>query len=228
MNVDKQFGMMAGLIGEQSRAVMLWHLLGGKALTATELAISADVSPQSASMHLNKLLKAGVLAMEKQGRHRYYKFSTPEAAYAVEAIANLIPPEKDPQKLPTGGRSEIQYCRTCYDHLAGKVGVLVTGRLVERKVIVPRGLQFELTAKGRAWFNSLEIDAIALQNSRRVFARTCLDWTERKHHLAGALGAAFLDAMLEADWVRRMKNSRAILLTPKGRRKFHDLLGLDV
>jgi DNA-binding transcriptional ArsR family regulator len=220
--------MMAGLIGEQSRAVMLWHLLGGKALTATELAISADVSPQSASMHLNKLVQAGVLAMEKHGRHRYYKFSTPEAAYAVEAIANLIPPEKSRQKFPAGGLSEIQYCRTCYDHLAGKVGVLITERCVERKFIIPRVLQFELTPKGRAWFDSLGIDAAALQNSRREFARACLDWTERRHHLAGALGAALFDAMLKADWMRRMRHSRAILLTSKGRRKLHDLLDLNV
>jgi len=228
MAAEKQFGLIAGLIGEKARATMLWHLLGSKALTATELAMCAEVSPQSASMHLTKMLHAGLLGMEKHGRHRYYRLAGPEAAYAVEAIASLIPAENGILNSPVSNSDGIRYCRTCYDHLAGRVGVLLTEQLIKRKIIIRAGEQFELTRKGSGWFTSLGVDLATLKNSRRAFARACLDWSERRHHLAGALGAGLLEFMLGSDWIRRVKYSRFVVLTPKGRRQMHELLGLDV
>lgn len=228
MIAENQFGILAGLIGEKSRAIMLWHLLGDKALTATELAMGANVSPQSASMHLNKLVNAGLLSMEKQGRHRYYRFSGPDAAYAVEAIANLLPAERPVRDPAVGEVDDIRFCRTCYDHLAGRVGVLLTDRLLKQNIIVRAGSEFETGRKGAGWFSSMGIDVAELKNMRRDFARACLDWSERRHHLAGALGAAFLETMLESDWIRRVKQSRSIILTSKGRRRMYELLGLEV
>jgi DNA-binding transcriptional ArsR family regulator len=228
MDADKHFGQIAGLIGDKSRALMLWHLLGNKALTATELALCADVSPQSASMHLNKLLDSGVVAVEKQGRHRYYRFASREAAYAVEGIANLLPAGMGVPAPSADQVDSIRYCRTCYDHLAGKVGVLLTEKLIEKRIIGREGSRFALTPKGTTWFGSLGIDAAELRGARRVFARACLDWSERRSHLAGALGAAFLDKMFETDWIRRVKHSRAIIVTAKGKRRLRNLFSVDL
>jgi len=229
MVVNERLGMITHLIGEKSRAIMLWNLLGDNALTATELATCADVSPQSASMHLNKLVHARLLVTEKQGRHRYYRLSGPDVAYAVEAIASLIPAEKNTLKDSSVRKvDDVRYCRTCYDHLAGKVGVLLTDQLLKHKIILRVGAEFDLTRKGVEWFESMGIEVEALKNTRRIFARACLDWSERRHHLAGALGAAFLKKILEFDWVRQVKHSRAMILTPKGRREIYDLLRLNV
>jgi DNA-binding transcriptional ArsR family regulator len=228
MIAENRFAGIAALIGERSRAVMLWHLLGDKALTATELAMCANVSPQSASMHLNKLVTAGMLSVEKLGRHRYYRFAGPEAAYAVEAIANLLPAESGVRASVVRGVDDIRYCRTCYDHLAGRVGVLLTDRLLTHNLILRAGSEFDASRKGAGWFRSMGIDVAELRNLRRDFARACLDWSERRPHLAGALGAALLESMLGSDWIRRVKQSRSVILTPKGRRRMYELLGLEV
>ena len=143
-----QFKQIAALIGDPTRATILWTLLDGKAFTATELAITADTSPQNISMHLSKLVQAGLLCVESQGRHRYYKFSGKDIAYAIEAMANLIPHPTTKKNLPSENISPIKYCRTCYDHLAGKVGVLITDSLVQQKIIVDKNNSFELSSKG--------------------------------------------------------------------------------
>src|SRR5882757_211587 len=137
MNAEEQFSQLASLIGEPARAKMLWHLLDGRAFTATELALMAEVSPQSASMHLNKLMQAEFLTVEHQGRHRYYKFASREVAYAIEAIASLLPSGKteSPENFLHNGH--IKYCRSCYDHLAGKIGVAITDQLVKNQLIMP-------------------------------------------------------------------------------------------
>ncbi len=228
MIADQHFGRIAHLISERSRATMLWHLLGDTALTATELALCANVSPQSASMHLNKLVHAGLLVIEKRGRHRYYRLSRPEVAYAIEALASLLPGEQRDRIGTAHEVDDIRYCRTCYDHLAGRIGVLITEHLLKHKVILRAGSQFKLTRNGVKCFESLGIAIADVKRSRRMFARACLDWSERRYHLAGSLGAALLDSMLESDWVRRVRNSRAVVLTPKGRRQIYDRLGLSV
>jgi len=216
---------IAALIGDPVRVRILWTLLDGRAYTARELAIGVETSPQNLSMHLSKLLKAGLLSVEAQGRHRYYSFSREEVAFAIEAMANLVPPpgvHQEPEMVP------INYCRTCYDHLAGKVGVLVTDSLVTQKIIEPAGGKFTVTAKGTKWLTRLDIDCLTLQQHRRAFTRACLDWTERRSHLAGALGAALLKKMLDERWIRHMANSRAVLVTPKGQKAFREVFGITL
>jgi DNA-binding transcriptional ArsR family regulator len=239
MDVEERFRTIAALIGEPARATMLWSLLDGKALTATELAIRADVSAQSASMHLNKLVQADLLAVESQGRHRYYRFRKPETAYVIEALANLITTHtpESPSHTSTLSRSNalsssdptgIRYCRTCYDHLAGKVAVEITNRLVHQKIVSLENDHYDVTRKGLQWFNTLGIDAESLRHERRQFARRCLDWSERKPHLAGSLGAALLNTWIDSGWITRQKNSRATIVTAKGQQGFYKLLGLNI
>ncbi|HTI07634.1 MAG TPA: helix-turn-helix transcriptional regulator [Puia sp.] len=256
--MEQQFSQLASLIGEPARAKMLWNLLDGRAFTATELALMADVSPQSASMHLNKLLQAQLLTVEHQGRHRYYALASREVAYAIEAMASLLPVGQpgggsiDGQ--PAGGtkialgskgtgearsgntesvvrNGDIKYCRSCYDHLAGKIGVAITDKLVAKQLLIPetnRAAGYTLTPTGLVWFTRLGIDIDALKSQRRTFTRQCLDWSERRPHIAGSLGAALLEKMQQEDWVRTIKNSRALLLTGKGEKKLQELLGLTL
>lgn len=206
---------IASLIGEPVRAKILWTLMDGRAYTARELAIGVETTPQNLSMHLSKLLRAGLLSVEAQGRHRYYTFARVEVADAIEAMANLIPADQAVRR--DTGAVPIDYCRTCYDHLAGKVGVAIAESLLRQKLIVYRDKDLDVTPKGVQWFAELGIDCGEVRQQRRVFAKPCLDWTERRHHLAGALGAALLEKMLEAHWLRRTAQSRAVVLTSKGR-----------
>ena len=217
---------IAQLIGEPIRANILWTLLDGRAYTASELAAAVDTSAPNCSMHLAKLIKADLLTVEAQGRHRYYTYSRPEVAYAVEALAALVP-------RPTRESAEkedppIRTCRTCYDHLAGRVGVQLTESLVKHKFLLQHQKQFELTQKGSRWFEQQGIDTAVLQQQRRNFSRTCLDWTERRPHLAGSLGAALLKMMFDENWLRRIPHTRAVQVTPKGRKALSTELKLEI
>jgi DNA-binding transcriptional ArsR family regulator len=218
---------IAAVIGDQVRAKMLWTLLDGKACTATELAISANASPQNASMHLSKLLRADLLKVEHRGKYRYYRFSRQEVAYAIEALAGLVSRSNAGLDHHNGSTSDIRYCRTCYDHLAGKMGVLITNALLEKDLIVRKRKTFDVTRKGVTWFSKLDIHPLGLKTQRRPFARPCLDWTEREYHLAGSLGASLLTAMLSSDWIRRVRFSRAIIFTAKGRQHLSHELGIE-
>ena len=223
--MENNIAHIASLIGEPVRAKILWSLMDGRAYTARELAIGADTTPQNLSMHLSKLLRAGLLAVEAQGRHRYYTFSREEVATAIEAMANLIPAEqmvrKEMDAVP------IKFCRTCYDHLAGKVGVSITEGLLKQKLIVYREKELDVTQRGVQWFADQGIDCGEVRKQRRAFAKPCLDWTERRHHLAGALGAALLEKMLEAHWLRRTAQSRAMVVTAKGRQALEALFNIQ-
>src|SRR3954468_4807136 len=143
--MESRFKEIASLIGDPTRATILWVLLDGKAFTATELAIAADTSPQNISMHLSKLVQAELLSVESQGRHKYYKFSSKDIAYAIEALANLVPQSK---AMKTVKENSVTHCRTCYDHLAGKVGVSITDSLLQQKII---DADFEVSRKGEKW-----------------------------------------------------------------------------
>lgn len=226
--MENKFKQIASLIGDPTRASIMWTLLDGKALTATELAIVADTSPQNISMHLTKLVQADLLCVESQGRHRYYKFSRKEIAYAIEAMVNLIPHATALKNINTENIPAIKHCRTCYDHLAGKVGVAVTDSLLQQKIIIDLNNVFELSKKGENWFADFGIDVTGLKEQRRSFLRPCLDWSERRQHISGSLAAALLDKMLIADWIRRAKNSRAIIITSKGQKAFYDHFKLNV
>ena len=220
-DTKEQFKEAAALIAEPIRATILWTLLDGRAFTATELAIAADTSASNISMHLARLVRGGLLKVESQGRHRYYALSGPETAYAVEALASLGSPggaESDKNTSP------IQQCRTCYDHLAGKTGVAVTDALIKQGMITNIDSSFGLTAKGKRWFGELGINVDELATLRRSFLRPCLDWSERRYHIAGSLAAALLDKMLQADWIRRTRNSRAVIVTGKGQKELYNVL----
>ena len=224
---ETQFGNITALIGDPIRSMVLWTLLDGRAYTATELAICADTSPQNISMHLSKLVQADLLTVESQGRHRYYRFSRQEVAYAIEALANLISPKNEVKEASTG-ISDVKYCRTCYDHLAGRVGVLITEKLISQKVIELQNKTYNLTVKGNKFFKDFGIDINELENKRRFFAKPCLDWSERKYHLSGSLGAALLDEMLRLDWMRRKRNSRAVIITSKGQSEIYNKFKLSI
>ncbi|MEO6173590.1 MAG: helix-turn-helix transcriptional regulator [Flavobacterium circumlabens] len=216
--MEDQFIKIASLIGDPVRAIIMWTLLDGKAFTATELAIAVSTSPQNISMHLAKLLDAGLLCAEKQGRHKYYRFSNKEVAYAIEAMASLIPPET-PQKKNPEKHSPIKNCRTCYDHLAGKIGVAVTESLLKQNIILDSDAKFEVSPEGVKWFSDFGINLEDLKKQRRLFLKPCLDWSERKNHIAGSIGAFLLDKMIADDWLRRTKDSRAIQITGKGEKE---------
>ena len=212
--MENSISRIAALIGEPVRARILWSLLDGRAYTARELAIGVDTSPQNLSMHLAKLLQAGLLSVEVQGRHRYYTFAREEVAYAIEAMANLVPDQ--PAGKPDADEAPIKFCRTCYDHLAGKVGVLIMESLLRQKLVIYQERELEVTPKGSAWLGEWGIDCEAIRHQRRSFLKPCLDWSERRHHLAGGLGAAMLSKMMESHWLRRTAHSRAVVVTAKG------------
>jgi DNA-binding transcriptional ArsR family regulator len=217
--MENQFVKTAALIGDPTRAVIMWTLLDGRAFTATELAIVANTSPQNISMHLTKLLDGDLLSVEKQGRHKYYRFSNKEVAYAVEAMASLIPKPEITSKKETENYPPIKYCRTCYDHLAGKIGVALTDSLLEQKIILNKNDTFQISAEGEKWFSDFGIDIEEAQKQKRIFLKPCLDWSERRNHLAGSVGAMLLNKMITEDWLRKTKNSRAIIITGKGEKE---------
>lgn len=226
MNVEDNFVSIAGLICEPARARMLWNLLDGRAYTATELAVTADVSATSASNHLAKLLEAGIVKVEIQGRHRYYSFANPEIAYAVESLANLA--GQRPLNKTDKTIGSVKYCRTCYDHLAGFVAVRLAEALEEKGFINKIETAYDVTGNGWSWFAKLGIYPSDFTNSRRPLTRQCLDWSERRPHLAGQLGAKLLEKILERDWFKKIQFSRELAVTPKGRKEYFDLLAMEL
>jgi len=227
MAVEEKFVELTGLICEPTRAKMLWNLLDGRAYTASELAIVADVSPTAASNHLAKLREADLVKVETQGRHRYFSFSKPEVAYAVESLASLAS-DKDGGIEKIEAQQGIKYCRTCYDHLAGLVGVRVTEALEIKKIISKSDGHYLITKKGWSWLQDFGITSDVLTNKRRPVTRQCLDWSERRPHLAGQLGALLLDKMLEKKWFRKVKFSRELVVTAKGSQEIYELLRIEV
>lgn len=217
--MEDQFIKTAALIGDATRAAIMWTLLDGRAFTATELSIAANTSPQNISMHLGKLLDADLLCVEKQGRHKYYRFSSKEVAYVVEAMANLIPKSVVSSKKKTEEYPPIKYCRTCYDHLAGKIGVALADSLLEQKIIIEENNTFEISSEGEKWFSDFGINIEEARKQKRIFLKPCLDWSERRNHIAGSVGTLLLNKMLEQDWIRRTAHSRAVIITGKGEKE---------
>lgn len=224
--MNHEISKISSIIGDPVRSVILWTLLDNRAYTAIELANIVETSPQNISIHLSKLLKADLLTVESQGRHKYYKLLNPEIASVIEGIANLVP--KDRQQKVTNKDSKIKFCRTCYDHLAGKIGVEITVKLIDEKYIVLDNKAFLVTDKGEQFFTDFGIDVTVLKKQRRIFAKPCLDWSERKHHFSGSLATAFLNKMFELDWIRRIDNSRAVLITANGQKGLYNKLKLVV
>lgn len=217
----------AGLFADRTRAAFCQALLDGRAWTAGELARHAGVRPSTASEHLSRLVEGGVLAEERQGRHRYVRLAGPEAAALVEALSSYAPDVPRARNLRESVRLSAEArARTCYDHLAGRLGVALADTLVARGLVAAdSGLA--VTLEGRAWL----ADALGYQQppgSRRPLVRTCLDWTERRPHLAGSLGAALCAAALDRHWVRRVGSGRAVKVTEQGTEAFRQLLGVTL
>jgi DNA-binding transcriptional ArsR family regulator len=220
---------IAELIADPARSAILVALLDGLALPAGELALLAGVSAQSASGHLSKLVVGGLLAVHSAGRHRYYRIAKPEVAHALEALGAISTMPR-PCSVPADPHARaLCAARSCYDHLAGRVAVELAAALESAKAIKPCGdRDYEIGSHGKAWFKTMGLDIDALRRSRRSFARQCLDWTERKPHLAGALGAALCSRMLALKWMARRPKTRALRITQLGARELHARLRISV
>ncbi|MEV7342464.1 winged helix-turn-helix domain-containing protein [Streptomyces sp. NPDC093544] len=218
---------LAGLIADETRAGFLLALLDGRAWTAGELARQAGVAASTASEHLGKLVAGGLLTEERQGRHRYVRLADTGVAQLVEDLAAQVAPTaaKRPRTLRAAGAgSAMARGRTCYDHLAGRLGITLTDVLTSRGLL-RQDTGFALTDAGLRWFDSA---GISLDRAgRRPLARACLDWTERRPHLAGTAGAALCRHALEARWCVRIGSERAVKVTAEGERAFTDLLGVE-
>ncbi|WP_203142044.1 ArsR/SmtB family transcription factor [Marinobacter mangrovi] len=216
---------LAALIGDNARAAALSTLMAGRALTATELADAAGVTRQTMSSHLAKLLDSGLVQVERQGRHRYFRLAGPDVAHLLESIMGMTPPAEGHRPL-TGPRDQaLRKARICYDHLAGELGVYVYDGMLGNGVLRQGGDGLRLTDHGQLWFRRLGIDTQRVARSRRTFCRTCLDWSERRDHLAGALGAVFLSRIEELGWAARLEGSRVIAFSDTGERSLRSLFG---
>jgi DNA-binding transcriptional ArsR family regulator len=218
----------ASLIADPTRAAMLSALLDGRALPAGELAYASGVTAQTASSHLAKLLAAGFLIVEREGRHRYYRLAGSHVAQAIEQLAAIGSPGPVGRKALPASAKELRFARSCYDHLAGRLGVAVTRALQDRGFIVAAPeKRFNVMPSGIAWFGSLGLDVASLKPAKGGLARQCLDWTERTYHLAGPLGAAVLHILCARGWLRRSKTTRAVQITSIGRMELKRHLGVD-
>jgi DNA-binding transcriptional ArsR family regulator len=203
-------------LADPGRAEMLLALLGGEALSAGELARIADRSPSGTTAHLRALRDAGLVVAEDVGRHRFFRLAGTEVADALEALARIAPPRPARGLRESEAMRALKRARTCYDHLAGELGVSVTEALVDQGVLEPDADAFRVTGPGERWFDELGVDLGALLHRRRSFARSCLDWTERRPHLAGSLGAALAQAFFDRGWVRRLPGGRSLAVTAAG------------
>lgn len=216
MNLNEQIAEIASLMGDKTRSSILIALMAGKALTAGELALRANISAQTASNHLKKLLDAKLIELIKPtSRYRYYKISSPMVAKALESLSVITCRQRPPkhEKLDP----EICFARSCYDHLAGTLGVKITAALLENAFIQLEDEKFLLTQKGKDFFTEININYRKLLKGKREFAKPCLDWTEREYHLAGSLGSAFLEYLFsERLLIRSKTKNRVVILTEKG------------
>jgi DNA-binding transcriptional ArsR family regulator len=213
---------IATLLADPVRARIIWSLIDGRALTAGELAQAGGVSPQTASSHLAKLIDGGLLSAAKQGRHRYFRISGPDVAYLIETLSVLS--EQPSARIRTGPRDEtLRKARICYDHLAGAMGVRLLEGLRARGALSGDDNNVGLTASGEDLLGGFGIDIAALKTARRPLCRACLDWSERRPHLAGGLGAAVLTQFLDQGWIRRQADSRVLVFSGEGLRRFDGL-----
>ena len=215
------------MLGDPVRAGMLTALWDGSARPAGELARIGGVSAATASSHLARLVAGGLLRVEPSGRHRYYRLAGPQVAAALESLAQLLQPHAA-TLAADGSAAPLRRARLCYDHLAGALGVAIADALMTRRLLTLHQGSFQVTTAGGDWFRRLGVDVGALASSRRPLTRSCIDWTERREHLGGALGAALATHLLERDWVRRMRGVRSLLVTTAGREGLRRTLGVRV
>jgi DNA-binding transcriptional ArsR family regulator len=225
--MHQHLSLTANLLGDPGRAAIVLSLMDGLALPAGELASIANVAPQTASGHLARLIDGGLLSVERQGRHRYYRLSSPEVADAIEALLVLTARPKSREKTVTAG--SLAHARTCYAHLAGWLGVQIAEELEQRGLLRISGpKRYSVTLSGRTWFRSLGIEIPEETHALSKLARRCLDWTERRHHVAGPLGCAMYRRLVELRWVVPMRGTRAVRVTLEGKSRLWELLRLPI
>jgi DNA-binding transcriptional ArsR family regulator len=228
MKAGPDIAMVAALVGDPARANMLTALMTGRALTASELAHQAGVTPQTASSHLAKLEAGGMIEPEKQGRHRYYRLTDPDVAGVLEGLAGLAA-RAGHMRVRTGPKDpELRRARICYDHLAGDLGVQMLDSMKKQRLVRQNKQAIELTAEGgRFLAKTLQISTEALAHPRRPVCKACLDWSERRHHLAGTLGAAMMARFTELKWAARDETpgSRVVNFSRTGEKRFAALFG---
>jgi len=212
---------VGALLADPARAAIIVALCGEHALPASELAERAGISASTTSTHLTKLMEAGWVELEQHGRHHYYRLTSPQVAKLLEQAMSVAPARSalKPESEHTHHQhqhGDLRLARTCYDHLAGKLGAALTDTLVQQGVLEVAGKDFTLTGHSHAMLKDLGVDVAVAAKQRRAFARRCLDWTERRDHLGGALGAAICATWLEHSWVQRQEQSRALCVTPVG------------
>ncbi|RWO71483.1 MAG: ArsR family transcriptional regulator [Mesorhizobium sp.] len=221
MREGPDIARIASLVGDPARANMLNALMGGTALTASELALEAGVSLPTASSHLGKLMEGGLLTVASQGRHRYYGLAGPQVAGMIEAITGVAE-AVGPKRVRPGPRDgAMRVARVCYDHLAGEQAVAMLDRLVAKNVLVRDEQEIRLGPSAASHFAAIGIDVYT--KPRRPVCRACLDWSVRRSHLAGTLGAAILEKILAEKWARREKDSRAVIFSPPGKQAFEKM-----
>jgi DNA-binding transcriptional ArsR family regulator len=228
MKVGPDIAMVAALVGDPARANMLTALMTGRALTASELAQEAGITPQTASSHLAKLEGGKLIEPEKQGRHRYYRLTDPDVAGVLEGLAGLAA-RAGHMRVRTGPKDPaLRRARICYDHLAGDLGVQMLDSMRQQKLVRQKKQEIELTSEGQRFLvQNLQISPDMLAHPRRPVCKACLDWSERRHHLAGTLGAAMMSRFTELKWAARdaAPGSRVVNFSRNGEKRFSALFG---
>jgi DNA-binding transcriptional ArsR family regulator len=217
----------AKVIGDATRIHMLNLLREGRALTAKELAYGARVEPATATQHLRRLKEGGLLSMKAQGRHKYFKLASTRVAKLMELLM-VLAPERNGRAAGPRIEEPLRRGRMCYDHLAGELGIGIAEALLRQGILRKDADSFALGRRGADWFAGLGIDVGAARALRRKFAPTCLDWSERRDHLGGALGAALVERLVDLGWIARRRNSRAVTVTEAGRRRLAEEFRLEL
>ena len=225
MSDSNRIAVTAALLGDPARANMLAALMDGRALTAKELAYAAHVTPQTASGHLAKLSDGGLLAGEKQGRHRYYRLASPLVGQMLEGVMAVFGPDDAPRATTWRGGEALRTARTCYDHLAGRLGVALADALTDRGHVALGADGGEVTEAGLRFLGEF---GATPADGRRVFCRPCLDWSERRPHLAGRVGAALACRCFDLGWIKRQRDTRAVAITSAGRDGFSCMFGITL
>lgn len=226
MKAEANIAATAALLADPTRSLILLALLDGRSLPAGELAHRARVGFSTASSHLAKLVEGRLLVVEPQGRHRYYRLASPAVGQVIESLATIAPPVPVRSLRDAQTGAAIHFARTCYDHLAGTAGVALARALVESETLTVAEKLFDVTAAGATRLAAFGVEIPSLKRQRRAFAPCCLDWSERRHHVAGALGAAITSRMFALGWIRRMDGSRAVTVTEAGRAGLADQFGV--
>jgi DNA-binding transcriptional ArsR family regulator len=228
MLTASQLAGIAQLVGDPGRANILTTLMDGRALTAKELASVAGVTAQTASSHLGKLVDRELLSVKRRGQRRYYRLATPLVARMLEGIMNVAVTGPPSFRPPSRIDSEMRRARTCYDHLAGELGVAITDAMIERQYLVLDADAGELTAEGADFLVKIGVNLAVPLRSRRAFCRPCLDWSERRPHLAGWVGRSIAHLGFERDWIRKRRLGRSVEITEGGIVAFRTLFGAEI